>query len=127
MTVDSDDQTPPADRVKRTALLTKVDIYRDDHVVGTARVRNLSQCGLGGVCDVQLTPDEEISVELTGVGRVRGQIAWVKDKTFGLRFIEDIDLAALKMPPPVLVQKPDRFTFEQRYQPIANYRRPALH
>jgi hypothetical protein len=114
-------------RENRTSLLTTAKILANGVEVGSARIRNLSPRGMGGIASCVLNKDEEVSLVLKGPGEVAGVIAWVKGYRFGMRFVEEIDLRALKMPAPVLKNKPNRFTFDQRYQPVANYKRPGFH
>lgn len=113
-------------RPARTSVMTKIDICRNREVAGSARVRNLSEYGLGGVSSVMLDKGEPITVEIKGAGRVFGTVAWVEDGEFGMKFDNPIDPASLKMTDVANVSLGDKFSFKQRYQPVADYKRPGF-
>jgi hypothetical protein len=66
--------------------------------LGKARVRNLSATGLMADCDAAVSKGQSVIVELRGVGRVPGAIAWSRNGRVGIVFDSPID--------PQLARKP---------------------
>jgi hypothetical protein len=68
----------------------------------TARVRNLS--GGGMMVELAEEPEDELqrgerlSAELRNIGRVKGEIAWVGGRRFGIKFDREIDPEAARKP-----------------------------
>jgi hypothetical protein len=68
----------------------------------TARVRNLS--GGGMMVELAEEPEDELqrgerlSAELRNIGRVRGEVAWVSGRRFGIKFDREIDPEAARKP-----------------------------
>ena len=62
------------------------------------KVRNLSAGGMMAECTVSLSRDEQISIELRGIGAVAGRIAWMAGGKIGVAFEREID--------PKLARKP---------------------
>lgn len=62
------------------------------------RVRNLSAGGLMAEYPSSIEPGARIVIELRGVGKVRGRIAWATDGRIGIAFDTPID--------PKLTRKP---------------------
>lgn len=119
-------QGGPIDRAKRTALLTKTALRAEGSRSGHARVRNLSATGLGGVADVQLEPGQRLTITLSGIGPISGDVVWVRGKAFGMRFEDEIDLDRLHIPTGEIVQARQTFTVAPRFQPIEDYKRPGF-
>ena len=62
------------------------------------RVRNLSEIGLmADYLDIA-EPGEAVSVEVRGIGKVPGMVAWVEDGRIGITFDTEVD--------PMLARKP---------------------
>lgn len=62
------------------------------------RVRNLSEIGLmADYLDIA-EPGEVVSVEVRGIGKVTGKVAWVEDRRIGITFDVEVD--------PMLARKP---------------------
>ncbi len=120
-------QCRETDRPARTSVMTKVQIFRDSKLAGTARVRNLSAFGLGGVSSVDLDEGEPVTVDIHGPGQVRGTVVWVSGNAFGVKFDCPIDPTSLKMNDVAQVSLAERFSFKQRYQPVEDYERPGFH
>lgn len=55
------------------------------------KVRNLSAGGMMAEGDVPVLRGAFVSVDLRGIGQVRGSVAWVQDSRFGVAFMEEID------------------------------------
>lgn len=68
----------------------------------SARVRNLS--GGGMMVDLAQEPEEELQrgervvAELRNIGRVKGEVAWVSGRRFGIKFDREIDPEAARKP-----------------------------
>jgi hypothetical protein len=107
-------------------LLAKTALQNESGGQGDARVRNLSATGLGGVTDIALELGQEMIIMLSGIGPVRGRIAWVNGKSFGMEFNGVIDLDRLEMSKTPIQQAPDRFSVASRFQPMADYKRPGF-
>lgn len=74
----------------------------DGHKAVTARVRNLSGGGMMAELSADPEPEvvsgERLTVELRNIGRVKGEVAWVRGRRCGIRFDYEID--------PELARKP---------------------
>jgi PilZ domain-containing protein len=121
-----DSQGGTCDRAKRKSLLTKTPLHNESGGHGDARVRNLSAKGLGGVTDISVKRGQHLVIILNGIGPVRGRVAWVKGKNFGMEFDETIDLDRLEMSNAPIMQAPERFSVASRYQPMTDYKRPGF-
>lgn len=115
-----------SDRAKRKSLLTKTPLHNESGGDGDARVRNLSEKGLGGVTELRIKRGEILVIMLNGIGPVRGRVAWVKGKNFGMEFDELIDLDKLEMSKAPIMLAPDEFTVASRYKPMTDYKRPGF-
>jgi hypothetical protein len=68
----------------------------------SARVRNLS--GGGMMVELAEEPEDELqrgerlSAELRNIGRVKGEVAWVGGRRFGIKFDREIDPEAARKP-----------------------------
>lgn len=111
--LDSDRQVPtPAEgnapgvpRRNRDSLflLARVRLGNSDRWADV-RVRNMSPGGLMAELDDPLAIGTAVELELRGVGRVAGQIAWQTEGRAGIAF--DIAIDPLKARKPVSGQKP---------------------
>ncbi|QLC24489.1 hypothetical protein HFP57_05275 [Parasphingopyxis algicola] len=107
-------------------MLTKTALQDDGGATGDARVRNLSEKGLGGVTDIPLSPGQTMTIMLNGIGQVQGRIAWVNDKSFGMEFDEPIDLGKLELAKRQPLEKPTKFNVARRFRPVEDYKRPGF-
>lgn len=73
---------------------------RVENEEGTYRVkiRNLSTTGLMAEGEVLLRPSSIVSIEIRNIGWVDGNVAWIKDKQFGVMLAEAIDPKRAHMP-----------------------------
>ncbi|MBB3980486.1 hypothetical protein GGR44_000117 [Sphingobium fontiphilum] len=89
----------PARSAARDSLFLLTSIMSADGVdLGKARVRNLSATGLMADCERAIPADIAIVVELRGVGRVSGRIAWSREHKIGMAFDEVIDPQLARRP-----------------------------
>jgi hypothetical protein len=95
---DADDRGP-ARIAPRDSLFLLTSLATPSGIaLGKARVRNLSATGLMADCDAGLGRGQPVIVELRGVGKILGSIAWTKDGRTGITFNQPID--------PQLARKP---------------------
>ncbi len=88
-----------ARREPRDSLFMSAAIGRPGEALQAARVRNLSGGGTLVECQTGFAKGEPVEVDLRGVGRVRGQIAWVAaGGKYGVAFDERIDPALARRP-----------------------------
>ena len=114
------------DRAKRTALLKKIPM-RDEHWNEySATVRNLSEKGMGGVCNSLLDINQKMSVEFDGIGWIEGHIAWTDKLEFGIKFDKDIDPEKLFKKHRDLLAASRPFAVPARYKPLENCKRPGF-
>lgn len=68
----------------------------------TARVRNLSAGGmmveLPEEPEAEIAPGERLVAELRNIGRVKGEVAWIRGRRIGVKFDAEIDPAAARKP-----------------------------
>lgn len=108
---------------KRTALLTKTVVLEHGYPIAEARIRNISQAGLGGAANEVLPRGMECAVVLPGIGEVAGTISWSSGTRFGLLFDTPIDLDDLHWRDLATARLPDRYTDKKRYrEPTASGR-----
>lgn len=117
--------TDPAERPKRTSLLSNAEGVRADGSAVSLRVRNLSRTGLGGVAQPPLTRGEPLAVEIKGIGEVCGRVAWVRGAGFGMSFDKEVDIGGFEVSEPFLPM-PDHYTVAKRFRPVTEYRRPGF-
>ncbi|MGP1354642.1 MAG: PilZ domain-containing protein [Parasphingopyxis sp.] len=107
-------------------MLTKTALRDDAGGSGDARIRNLSEKGLGGVSEMTLDPGQRVTVTLKGIGSVPGRIVWTSGKSFGMEFADPIDLDQLYVPTGDIVQVKPKFSVASRYKPVQDYKRPGF-
>jgi len=59
------------------------------------RLRNISSSGALAECNVPLTPGTELTIDIVGVGPVRGIVRWAQARKFGVQFDHQFDLGRL--------------------------------
>ena len=83
----------PRDSLFLTAQLTIGSLPAE-----MVRVRNLSAGGLMAEYPAQATPGTVVTLDLRGIGRIEGRVAWMTDGRIGIAFDRHID--------PLLARKP---------------------
>jgi len=119
-------ESEKAKRAKRTAMLRKTRLHTAKGLRSAVRLRNLSETGLGGVSDIHLMQNEGLSISLDGIGPVKGHVAWVNGKRFGMVFDEAIDPENLANNHLEFVTAPKGFKVHDCFQPITDYKRPGF-
>jgi hypothetical protein len=64
------------------------------------RLRNISAMGALVECDQPVTPGDNLTIDIVGVGPVVGTVRWAQAGKFGVQFTEHFDLARLSVKPP---------------------------
>jgi len=59
------------------------------------RLRNISSMGALAECDLSVAPGTAITIDILGVGPVRGVVRWAQSRKFGIQFETEFDLARL--------------------------------
>ena len=59
------------------------------------RLRNISSMGALAECPQALAPGTELTIDIVGVGPVRGMVRWAQSGQFGVQFDHQFDLARL--------------------------------
>ena len=89
----------PARSSPRDSLFLMASFFAPDgRSLGRARIRNLAATGLKADCEMPLAAGQKVVLDLRGVGRITGNIAWSRDNKVGLAFDDVID--------PQLARKP---------------------
>ncbi len=78
-------------------LLARVRIDAAEHWTDV-RVRNLSSGGLMAEIETALAMDTPVELELRGVGRVTGRVAWQAEGRTGIAFDAEIDPMKARKP-----------------------------
>jgi hypothetical protein len=107
--------SPPADAQERasgrTNFFLSTNLSFQERSPLTARVRNLSGGGmmveLAEEPVVELARGERLIAELRNIGRVKGEIAWIRGRRFGIKFDREIDPEAARQPVVVGEGTPD--------------------
>ncbi len=84
-------------REQRAPIVGMAEVWKAGRSLGHAQICNLSEGGVGVVGAFYGATGEIVTVDLNGIGKTRGKVAWVGDGTFGITFDKPID--------------PDRFDF----------------
>jgi hypothetical protein len=59
------------------------------------RLRNISSMGALVECDTAVTPGTDLTIDIVGVGPVRGVVRWSQSRKFGVQFEHQFDLTRL--------------------------------
>ena len=59
------------------------------------RLRNISSMGSLVECDIPVTPGDELTMDIVGVGPVRAIVRWAQAGKFGVQFASNFDLGRL--------------------------------
>ena len=74
----------PARSSPRDSLFLMASFFAPDgRSLGRARIRNLSATGLMADCEMPLAAGQKVVLDLRGVGRITGNIAWSRDNKVG--------------------------------------------
>ncbi|HEX7783089.1 MAG TPA: PilZ domain-containing protein [Sphingobium sp.] len=97
--LENSDERGPARVAPRDSLFLLTSLTTlEGASLGKARVRNLSATGLMADCEAALAKGQQVIMEIRGVGRVFGRIAWTRNDRVGIVFDKPID--------PQLARKP---------------------
>ncbi|MGC4252056.1 MAG: PilZ domain-containing protein [Sphingobium sp.] len=89
----------PARMSSRDSLFLLTNLVRDDGMpLCQARVRNLSATGLMAECERRIAAQTRLTLELRGLGRVAGQVAWVHGERIGVAFDQPIAPRLVRRP-----------------------------
>ncbi|ALR21744.1 PilZ domain-containing protein [Sphingobium baderi] len=89
----------PARTSPRDSLFLLTNLVRDDGMpLCQARVRNLSATGLMAECERRIAVQTRLTLELRGVGKVSGQVAWTHGERIGVAFDRPIDPRLVRRP-----------------------------
>lgn len=81
----------------RDSLFVFADLQLgNEEVCHRVKVRNLSNTGMMGEGNLNLTPGLRLTAELRNVGKVSGNVAWVQDNRFGVAFDIEIDASLVR-------------------------------
>lgn len=83
-----------AQRTPRAATLLRAECERSDGEHVAMRVRNLSETGFGGHCDlvVDFADDEAVKIHFPHMSPVKAVIKWYAGKEAGVQFKQPLDL-----------------------------------
>lgn len=89
-----------------------------------ALIRDLAPGGLGGSAKLWLAPGEAVEIDLPGLGRVAGCVAWAKGLRFGMRFRTPVDPALVTRE--TAAGMDPHFRVMERYRPGGDAWRPPI-
>ena len=81
-------------REPRHRLMRRAITSIDDETV-EVKLRNISAMGALVECDIPVTPGTELTMDIIGVGPMRGLVRWAQAGKFGIQFEHHFDLARL--------------------------------
>lgn len=106
-------------RDERDSLLILARLIRDDGSSETVRVRNVSSGGLMAQTTGDYRPGVRIDIELDGLGRIGGAVAWAESGRIGIAFDHPVEKT--------LARKPTvRAATETFRPPASDFRRPPV-
>lgn len=82
----------------RDSLLLSAQLRVGDEPEVTVRVRNLSAGGLMAEYAQSTVPGTRVEVDVRGIGRVGGRVAWAAEGRIGIAFDREIDPRAARKP-----------------------------
>ncbi len=82
----------------RDSLLLSAQLRIEGEPEATVRVRNLSSGGLMAEYAQPVLPGTPVEVDVRGVGRVPGRIAWTAEGRIGIAFDREIDPKSARKP-----------------------------
>lgn len=85
------------------------------------RVRNLSSTGLCADSKHPVELGERLTFDISGIGRVDGEVVWREADRFGAAFASEVDPARARRPLTRPAVNADILP------PVRDYRRPGLH
>lgn len=95
--VDPDDRHAAKRETARDSLFLSATLRINDREQ-TVRVRNLSAGGLMAEYAGMAVLQQPVTIDLRGIGEVKGRIAWATDGRIGIAFLEPIDPQAARRP-----------------------------
>ena len=81
-------------REPRHRLMRRAMALLDGQTV-ELKMRNISSMGALAECDVPVAPGSELTIDIVGVGPVRGIVRWAQARRFGVQFDGQFDLGRL--------------------------------
>jgi len=81
-------------REPRHRLMRRAVAVIDEEMV-EIMLRNISSMGALAECPIPVTPGETMTLDIVGVGPVRGVVKWAQAGRFGLQFGEQFELGRL--------------------------------
>jgi hypothetical protein len=85
-------------KAARESLLLVARLKRAGAASFPVTVRNLSAVGMMIESDAELSVNESIVAEISGLGKVPGRIAWTQDNRAGMAFDAPVDPARARRP-----------------------------
>lgn len=82
-----------ARRPNRDSMFLSAQLTLGSDAPREVRVRNLSERGLMAELDRAVAPGTAVTLELRGIGRITGRIAWFAEGRAGVALDQDIDPA----------------------------------
>lgn len=95
---DNSDRGPARSAPRDSLFLLTALASLDGASLGKARIRNLSATGLMADCERPIAAGTQVQLDLRGVGKVTGTVAWSRGDKIGMAFDAPID--------PQLARKP---------------------
>ena len=81
-------------REPRHRLMRRAITCLDDETI-EVKLRNISSMGAFVECPIPVSPGTELTIDIVGVGPVRGIVRWAQSGKFGVQFGEQFDLGRL--------------------------------
>jgi hypothetical protein len=81
-------------REPRQRLMRRAVTCIEDQTV-EIRLRNISSMGALAECSVPVSPGTDLTIDIVGVGPVRGVVRWAQSGKFGVQFERQFDLGRL--------------------------------
>lgn len=121
---ESDEDRCTTLRPQRKAMLLAATLTDSRGVEHRARLRNVSDTGIGGVCDAPLTIGDRVFIQWLGQPSVAAEIVRVTGKEFGARLETSIATEAIRV---TLNNEGSQFQIRDLHSNVSNVvRRPGL-
>ena len=79
-------------RSRRTDMSAAARIEAGPGRAFAVTVHNVSAHGVMVEVDVRFVPGRSVTIEMTGLGRVHGRVAWVREGHAGIAFVDPLTI-----------------------------------
>jgi len=110
----------------RQRRLLKARMHHPRHGEIDILVRDVSELGIGGRCELELALDDSVIIALPDCAPAEGRIVWRKGQAFGVHLNAAINPASVKSPAPADKPVETSYRVPANFRPSADTKRPGF-